>query len=437
MADRSDVILERLTKLHSKLIDLTLDRTERLLGVLGRPEEKLPPIFHIAGTNGKGSVSAYLRAGLEAGGYGVHAYTSPHLVRFHERIRLAGHPHSAPISEEALAALLDECEAANGGANITFFEITTVAGFLAFSRARADALLLEVGMGGRFDTTNIVKHPLVSIITPVDLDHQAFLGNTIAEIAYEKAGILKRGSVGVIGPQTDEAREVIESVAAKIGVRLKIHGQDFSAHEEQGHLIYQDEGGLLDLPMPRLLGRHQIDNAAIAICALRQAAATLPLADAAFSHAMREVSWPARMQRLTQGPLVEQAGNPFELWLDGGHNPSAGRALAHLLADLAQRDARPVILIAGMLDTKDARGFFAPFADIVAHVETITIADAPASLSAAALADAARQAGLAAAEAPDLSTALARAMLHAGKDGGRIVICGSLYLAGHVLAQNG
>lgn len=437
MGDRSDVILERLTKLHPKLIDLTLDRTERLLGILGHPERKLPPTFHIAGTNGKGSVSAYLRAGLEAGGYGVHAYTSPHLVQFHERIRLAGKPHSAPISEAMLSALLDECEIANGGDNITFFEMTTVAAFLAFSRAPADALILEVGMGGRFDTTNVIASPLVSIITPVDLDHQAFLGETIGEIAFEKAGILKRGAVGVIGPQTSEARDVIESVAAKLGVGLVIHGQDFSAHEEQGHLIYQDEEGLLDLPMPRLLGRHQIDNAAIAICAMRQAAATLALSDDAFVRAMREVSWPARMQRLTYGPLVEQAGNQFELWLDGGHNPSAGRALAHLLADLAQRDARPVILIAGMLDTKDASGFFSPFADIVAHVETIAIPDAPASLSAASLADAARRAGLAAAEAPDLSTALARAMLHAGMGGGRIVICGSLYLAGHVLAHNG
>lgn len=437
MGDRSDVILERLTKLHPKLIDLTLDRTERLLETLGRPERKLPPIFHIAGTNGKGSVSAYLRAGLEAGGYGVHAYTSPHLVRFHERIRLAGHPHSAPISEAALSALLDECEVANGGESITFFEITTVAGFLAFARAKADALILEVGMGGRFDTTNVIAQPLVSIITPVDLDHQAFLGETIREIAFEKAGILKRGAMGVIGPQTDEARDVIESVAAKLGVRLKIHGQDFSAHEEQGHLVYQDQEGLLDLPMPRLLGRHQIDNAAIAICALRQAATVLPVNDDAFARAMREVSWPARMQRLTHGPLVEQAGSQFEVWLDGGHNPSAGRALAHLIADLAQRDARPVILIVGMLDTKDASGFFSPFVDIVAHVETITIPDTPAALSAGALADAARHAGLAAAEAPDLKTALARARLHAGMGGGRIVICGSLYLAGHVLAQNG
>lgn len=436
MSDRSDIILERLTQLHPKLIDLSLDRTLRLLEALGHPEQNLPPVLHIAGTNGKGSVSAYLRAGLEAGGYGVHAYTSPHLVQFHERIRLAGHPKSAPITETELALLLDECERANDGQSITFFEITTVAGLLAFARHKADALILEVGMGGRFDTTNVVDAPRVSIITPVDLDHQAFLGDTLSLIAAEKAGILKKGCLGIIGPQSDEAREVIENIAHKVGAPLLIHGQDFSAHEEGGHMIYQDEQGLLDLPMPRLLGRHQIDNAAIAICALRQTQDILPLVDEAFGRAVRSVDWPARMQRLTDGPLVTQAGTENELWLDGGHNPAAGRALAYLLADLSQRETRPIVLIAGMLDTKDASGFFAPFDGLVAHVETITIPDAPASLSAEALAEAAIAGGLSATDAPDLKTALARAITRVGSDGGRIVICGSLYLAGHVLRKN-
>ncbi|MEX2248764.1 MAG: Mur ligase family protein, partial [Parvibaculum sp.] len=267
----SDVILERLTGLHPKLIDLSLDRTWRLLAALGHPERALPPVFHIAGTNGKGSVAAYLRACLEAGGYTVHSYTSPHLVRFHERIRLAGRPHSAFIEEAALAALLDECERANAGEPITFFEITTCAALLAFSRAPADALILEVGMGGQFDTTNVVAKPAISVITPVDLDHQAFLGDTIALIAAEKAGILRRGVPAVIGPQPDEARIAIEMAAEKTGTRLFIHGQDFTAHEEAGSLVYQDEAGLLDLPLPRLAGRHQIDNAGIAICALRRA----------------------------------------------------------------------------------------------------------------------------------------------------------------------
>lgn len=436
----SDVILERLTKLHPKLIDLSLDRTWRLLAALGHPERALPPVFHIAGTNGKGSVSAYLRAALEAGGYAVHSYTSPHLVRFHERIRLADGQASAPIPEEKLAALLDECERANAGEPITFFEITTAAALLAFSREPADALILEVGMGGRLDTTNVVGKPAVSIITPVDLDHQAFLGDTIELIAAEKAGILKRGVPAVIGPQMDEARVAIEMAAEKTGAPLFIHGQDFTAHEEGGSLVYQDEGGLLDLPLPRLPGRHQIDNAGIAICALRKAG-ILPLAREAIARAMTEVEWPARLQRLTRGPLLAALPRGAELWLDGGHNPAAGRAVAEAMADLAQHDRdddpRPLILVSGMLDTKNAAGFFAPFRGLAAHAETVTIPDTPASLTAEALCEAAAGAGLDAHPASSLGEALERACLAAGRATPRILICGSLYLAGQVLAENG
>ncbi|MDZ4382542.1 MAG: folylpolyglutamate synthase/dihydrofolate synthase family protein [Parvibaculum sp.] len=436
----SDVILERLTKLHPKLIDLSLDRTWRLLAALGHPERALPPVFHIAGTNGKGSVSAYLRAALEAGGYAVHSYTSPHLVRFHERIRLAGRPASAPIPEDRLAALLDECERANAGAPITFFEITTAAALLAFAREPADALILEVGMGGRLDTTNVVGKPAVSIITPVDLDHQAFLGDTIELIATEKAGILKRGVPAAIGPQTDEARVAIEMAAEKIGAPLFLHGQDFTAHEEGGALVYQDEDGLLDLPLPRLPGRHQIDNAGIAICALRKAR-VLPLARDAIARAMTDVEWPARLQRLTRGPLFAALPRDAEIWLDGGHNPAAGRAVAEAMADLAQHDRegepRPLILVSGMLDTKDATGFFAPFRGLAAHVETVAIPDTPASMTAAALADTAAGAGLDAHPASSLDEALTRACLAAGRATPRILICGSLYLAGQVLAENG
>lgn len=436
----SDVILERLTKLHPKLIDLSLDRTWRLLAALGHPERALPPVFHIAGTNGKGSVSAYLRAALEAGGYAVHSYTSPHLVRFHERIRLAGKSGSAPISEERLSAILDECEKANAGEPITFFEITTAAALLAFSRAPADALILEVGMGGKLDTTNVVDKPAVTVITPVDLDHQAFLGDTIDLIATEKAGILKRGVPAVIGPQLDEARVAIEIAAEKAGARLFIHGQDFTAHEEGGALIYQDEDGLLDLPLPRLPGRHQIDNAGVAICALRKSG-MLPLERQAVARAMTEVEWPARLQRLTKGPLFEVIPQGAELWLDGGHNPAAGRAVAEAMAELAQRDSdghpRPLILVSGMLDTKDAGGFFAPFRGLASHVETVTIPGAPASVPAEALAKAASHAGLDAHAAPSLDEALQRASLAAGRATPRILICGSLYLAGHVLSENG
>jgi dihydrofolate synthase/folylpolyglutamate synthase len=431
----SDVILERLTGLHPKLIDLSLDRTWRLLAALGHPERALPPVFHIAGTNGKGSVAAYLRACLEAGGYAVHSYTSPHLVRFHERIRLAGRPHSAFIEEAALAALLDECERANGGEPITFFEITTCAALLAFSRAPADALILEVGMGGRFDTTNVVAKPAISIVTPVDLDHQAFLGDTIALIAAEKAGILRRGVPAVIGPQPDEARVAIEMAAEKTGTRLFIHGQDFTAHEEAGALVYQDEAGLLDLPLPRLAGRHQIDNAGIAICALRRSG-ILPLDRAAIADGLTHAEWPARLQRLTYGPLIDMLPNDSDLWLDGGHNPAAGRAVAETMADLAARDPKPLILVAGMLDTKDAAGFFAPFAGLAAHVETVAIPGAAASLPAEKLAEAARDAGLDATPAASLDQALARALVDAGRASPRVLICGSLYLAGNILRDH-
>lgn len=437
---RSDVILERLTKLHPKLIDLSLDRTWRLLAALGHPERNLPPVFHIAGTNGKGSVSAMLRAMLEAGGYAVHTYTSPHLVRFHERIRLAGRPQSAFIEEGELAALLDECERANAGKPITFFEITTAAALLAFSRHPADALILEVGMGGRLDTTNVVAKPAVSIITPVDLDHQAFLGDTLTKIAGEKAGILKPGVPGVIGPQQDEARVAIEMAAERSGTPLVIYGQDFSAHEEAGALVYQDEHGLLDLPLPRLAGRHQIGNASIAICALRQAG-ILPLERDSIAHGLTHAEWPARMQRLTRGPLFRHLPEACEVWLDGGHNPAAGRVVAEAMADIAQHDPaaapRPLLMLTGMLETKDATGYFAAFRGLAAHVETVTIPGADASLPAERLCEMARDAGLSANAASSIGEALDRLVIAAGRAAPRILICGSLYLAGHVLRENG
>ncbi len=435
LPDHSDVILERLTKLHPKLIDLSLERIERLLAALGSPHRALPPTFHIAGTNGKGSVGAYLRAILEAGGYGVHAYTSPHLVRFHERIRLAGHPKSADIDETYLATLLDECERINDGQPITFFEITTCVAMLAFSRAPADALILEVGMGGRYDTTNVVEHPAVTIITPVDLDHQAFLGDTIELIAGEKAGILKRGVPAIIGLQKDEARAVIEAQAAALDIPLFIQGQDFSTHEEQGHLVYQDEYGLLDLPLPKLLGQHQIENAGLAICALRQS--SLALETSAIDEGLRHVEWPARMQRLTRGPLVDLLPLHAELWLDGGHNPQAGRAIAMLMADIASSVPAPLFLISAMKETKDARGFFAPFEGLAAHAEVIAIPNDPACLTPAQLVDAAGAAGLDVSPAGSLREAFDKIIARAGSSRPRILICGSLYLAGAVLSDHG
>jgi dihydrofolate synthase/folylpolyglutamate synthase len=431
----SDEILARLNSLHPKVIDLSLVRIERLLAKLGNPERRLPPVFHVAGTNGKGSTCAFLRAILEAAGKRVHVYTSPHLVRFHERIRICG----KLIDEDELQALLEECETANAGDPITFFEITTAAAFLAFSRRKADALILEVGLGGKLDATNVIDRPAMTVITPVDLDHQHYLGDNLKTIAGEKAGILKRRVPCIMGPQTEEAREVIEERAEALGAPLAIWGQDFMAHEEHRRLVFQDENGLLDLPLPRLTGAHQIINAAVAIEALRKAQG-FALDDKAFEDGMMSVDWPARLQRLTRGPLVNAAPKEAEIWLDGAHNPHGGRALAHAIADLEETTPRPLYLICGMLQTKDPRGFFAAFRGLTKHVTTVEIPGEASSLGAGQLYDAARAEGLEAHPAPSIEDALlqieARAQLAKSKVAPRIVICGSLRLAGAVLREN-
>jgi dihydrofolate synthase/folylpolyglutamate synthase len=431
----SDQILARLMALHPKVIDLSLGRIERLLAKLGHPERRLPPVIHVAGTNGKGSTCAFLRAMLEAGGLRVHAYTSPHLVNFHERIRLSG----KLIDEDELAALLEECEVANGGDPITFFEITTAAAFLAFSRRKADAVVLEVGLGGRLDATNLIERPAVTVITPIDLDHQHYLGSDVKTIAAEKAGIMKRGVPCIVGPQQDEAREALEEHAAAVDAPLSIWGQDFMAHEEHRRMVFQDEDGLLDLPMPRLAGAHQIVNAAAAIAALRKAAA-FTMEDRAFEDGLMSVEWPGRLQRLTRGPLVAAAPKDAEVWLDGAHNPHAARALAHAIADLEEANPRPLYLVAGMLQTKDARGFFSAFRGLAKHVTTVTIPGEAGSLGAGQLYDAARAEGLEAHPAPSIEDALlqieARATLAKSKTAPRILICGSLHLAGAVLREN-
>ncbi|MFM9865142.1 MAG: bifunctional folylpolyglutamate synthase/dihydrofolate synthase [Micropepsaceae bacterium] len=431
----SDEILARLTALHPKVIDLSLGRIERLLGKLGNPERRMPPVIHVAGTNGKGSTCAFLRAMLESAGKRVHVYTSPHLVRFHERIRLSG----KLIDEDELQALLEECEEANGGEPITFFEITTAAAFLAFSRRKADALILEVGLGGRLDATNVIERPAVTIITPVDLDHQQYLGDDLKAIAGEKAGIMKRGVPCIIGPQADDAREVIEERAVQLGIPLSIWGQDFMAHEEHRRMVFQDENGLIDLPMPRLTGAHQIVNAAMAIAALRKATG-FAIEDRAFEDGLMSVDWPGRMQRLTRGPLVNAAPKDAEIWLDGAHNPHGGRALAHAIADLEETMSRPLYLVCGMLQTKDPRGFFAAFRGLAKHVTTVEIPGDTASLGAGQLYDAARAEGLDAHPAPSIEDAMlqieARNQLVKSKTPPRIVLCGSLRLAGAVLREN-
>jgi dihydrofolate synthase/folylpolyglutamate synthase len=422
MSEGSDLILQRMMALHPKIIDLTLDRVHRLLAALGHPERALPPVIHIAGTNGKGSTQAMIRAGLEAMGGKVHAYTSPHLARFHERIRLAGDL----ISEEYLAEILEECEVANAGIPITYFEITTCAAFLAFARTPAGWTLLEVGLGGRLDATNVVDRPRLTIITPVSIDHQQYLGETLPEIAGEKAGILKRGVPCVVGPQEDAALDVIEARAAALGAPLLVHGQHWTAWEERGRLIFQDETGLLDLPLPNLPGPHQIDNAGAALAALRHLGAN----EAACEAAVIRAHWPARMQRLTRGPLVDAAG-ACELWLDGGHNPAGGAAVA---ATLARMPKKPTHLVLGMLNTKDIAGYLRP---VAAEARTLTAVSIPGeanTLSAEETQAAAAKAGIAADTAESVLSAVSR--IAATDPGARILICGSLYLAGGVLREN-
>ena len=409
--------------LHPKIIDLTLDRMWALMARLGHPERALPPVIHVAGTNGKGSTQAMIRAGLEAAGQRVHAYTSPHLARFHERIRLAGEL----ISEDALSATLDEVEKANGDTPITYFEVTTIAALLAFSRTPADWLLLEVGLGGKFDATNVIDRPALTVITPVSIDHQQFLGETLTEIAGEKAGILKRGVACVVGPQPDEALAVIEERAARLGAPMLAHGQHWHVWEERGRLVYQDETGLLDLPLPNLIGAHQVMNAGAAIAALRH----LGLDETTCEAAVTRAHWPARLQRLRSGPLVQLAGKT-ELWLDGGHNPAAGAALAEALSRLPPR---PTQLVCGMLKTKDVSGYLRPLRAVSDRLHAVSIPGETATLPAEETRKAAAGVGFDAQVAASVSDAVAAIL--ASRPDARILICGSLYLAGHVLRENG
>ena len=422
MTQTSDAVLARMMALHPKIIDLTLDRMLRLLEALGNPQNDLPPVIHIAGTNGKGSTQAMIRAGLEAAGKRVHAYTSPHLARFHERIRVAGDL----ISEADLTAILDECYDANGGESITYFEITTCAAMLAFARTPADYTLLEVGLGGRLDATNVIDQPALTVITPVSIDHQQYLGETLPQIAGEKAGIIKRRVPCIVGPQHDEAMDVIEAEASRNLAPLLAYGQQWHVSEDAGRMVFQDETGLLDLPRPNLLGAHQISNAGAALAALR----ALRMDDIACEAAVTRAEWPARMQRLRKGPLVDSAPEA-ELWLDGGHNPAAGDAIGALLHSMVKR---PTYLICGMLNTKDIGGFLRPLAAHAKQLFAVSIPGETATLPASQTADAATQAGLHATTAESVGAALTEIV--AQEPQARVLICGSLYLAGGVLREN-
>ena len=431
-----DDILARLRRLHPLMIDLSLGRLRLLLERLGSPERRLPPVIHVAGTNGKGSTTAYLKAMFEAAGSRVHAYTSPHLVRFNERIAIpADDAISRPIPEALLARYLERVEAANAGAAITFFEITTAAAFLAFSEIPADAVLLEVGLGGEFDATNLIERPALTVITPIAIDHADKLGGDLDGIVRAKAGILKPAVPAVISLQ--EMPGVVDRLrcrAADIGAGpLAIWGEDFEAFEQRGRLVYQSEAELLDLPLPALIGRHQVINAGTAIASARRLA--LPgLDDRAVERGLLEVRWPARMQRLVNGRLAARLPAEAELWLDGGHNPHCGQAIAQTLADLEERAPKPLVLVVGMMGQKDAAGFLTPFRGLARRVVAVPVPGAHEKpFEPNALAQVALHLGFSVETASGVPAALER--IKASQGGPvRVLICGSLYLAGHVLA---
>ena len=424
--DQVDAVLARLTQLYPKLIDLSLGRMYRLLGDLDNPHEKLPPVIHVAGTNGKGSTVATMRAVLEAAGYRVHVYTSPHLVRFAERIRLVG----SLIDEELLLQLLEHVEAKNAGKDITFFEVTTAVAFLAFARIPADVVLLEVGLGGRFDATNVIARPLVTVLSSISRDHMQYLGNTLAEIAGEKAAIMKAGVPCVTVAQAPQAMQVIEAAAAKVGAPLRVQNRDWRIEAKGQGLGFSSASNTWKTPLPSLPGVHQYDNAGLALAALDQSGFAVP----PFAlKGLRHIEWPARAQRLRKGPLVGLLPASWELWLDGGHNAGAGVVVAELAQ--AQWSDAPLHLICGMLETKAAADFLRPLARVAASFTAVAIPGNDTSYSAAALAEIAAGVGMKHVSAAESVAAAVRAISHQGY--ARVLICGSLYLAGDVLRENG
>ncbi len=434
----ADAAIERLMALHPKGYDLSLDRIARLLGRLGDPHRHMPPVIHVAGTNGKGSATAFARALIEASGRTCHVHTSPHLVNWHERFRLAAEGGGRLVEDDLLAEAIERVAAANRGETITVFEILTAAMFVLFSEHPADAAIVEVGLGGRFDATNVVARPATSLIMPISLDHEAWLGDRVELIAAEKAGIVKAGRPVVIGAQEhDAARDVLIDTATRLSCPLLVYGQDFIAFEENGRLVYQDEDGLFDLPLPRLSGRHQYANAAAAIAAVKSAG--FPIGQQTAERAMARVDWPGRMQRLTEGKLVELAPEGAEIWIDGGHNPGAGAVVAEALANEEDRRPLPLVMIAGMIATKDQTSYFRNFTGMARHVFAVPVNDSDAGVPNDELAARAGEAGLSAEPVASVENALM--ILRDGWDDAsqppRILISGSLYLVGEVLRKNG
>jgi dihydrofolate synthase/folylpolyglutamate synthase len=433
--DQHDAILSRLLDLHPKKIDLSLGRIERLLDAMGRPDLALPPTIHVAGTNGKGSTLAFLRAALEASAARVHVYTSPHLLRFNERIRLAAPGGGKLVDDDALKDALELCERANGARPITFFEVTTAAAFHLFANTPADWLLLETGLGGRFDATNVIAAPKAAIVTSVSLDHQEFLGDTIEKIAYEKAGIFKRGVPAIIGFQPDGARDVLSREARRVGAPAVVADRDFHIHEENGRLVFEDERGLLDLPAPRLPGRHQHQNAAAAIAALRAVAPEVPTS--AIDAGLLNADWPARLQRITRGHVVDLAPPGTEIWIDGGHNEDGGRVLAEAMAEFEEKAPRALMLICGAQTTKDVSALLRHFAGLAREVIAVPVEGEHKSWPPEEVAAASRAQGVPARAAGSVEQALELVRATSFARPPRILIAGSLYLAASVLALNG
>jgi dihydrofolate synthase/folylpolyglutamate synthase len=428
-------LIARLSSLHPKRIDLSLDRMHRLLEQLDHPERKLPPVIHVAGTNGKGSTIAYLRAILEAAGLRVHVFTSPYLVRLNECFRIGRAGGGALVGDDELCATLEHCERANKGEPVTIFEIETAAALCLFARHPADIVLLEVGLGGRLDATNVIEMPLASVIAPVSMDHTEFLGNSLTSIAGEKAAIIKRNTPVVCAEQAVEAMAVIEAQANRMRAPLHASGQQWHVSVERGRLVYQDERGLMDLAAPKLFGRHQFDNAGLAIATLR-ALDRFKIGIAAFEAGIISAEWPARMQRLVSGTLVDQGPPGCEIWLDGGHNAEGGRVAAAALGDLEERVSRPLVVIVGMMANKDAGAFLANFAGLTRHIMAVQIPDRENAMPPERLADAARALGMRVENAASVEAALHALSRLAYEVPPRILITGSLYLAGHVLAVN-
>jgi dihydrofolate synthase / folylpolyglutamate synthase len=432
---RGDLIA-RLSSLHPKRIELGLERMQRLLQQLDHPERKLPAVIHVAGTNGKGSTVAYLRAILEAASYRVHAFTSPHLVRLNECYRVGRPGGGVLVDDDELDATLARCESANAGEPITLFEIETAAAFDLFARYPADAVLLEVGLGGRLDATNVIERPAASVISSVSIDHTEFLGDSLRSIAAEKAGIIKRGVPVICAEQASEAMSAIEAQARRERAPLYRSGQEWHVSVERGRLVYQDDHGLLDLAAPRLFGRHQFDNAGLAVATLR-AIDAFKIDASAFERGVANAEWPARMQRLGAGPLTAQGPAGGEIWLDGGHNAEGGRVAAAALGDLEERVSRPLVVIVGMMANKDAAGFLANFAGLTRHIIAVAIPHREDAMPPDRLMDAARALGMRVEGAANVEAALQAIAKLAYEVPPRILITGSLYLAGPVLAANG